>query len=132
MHSTVIPQIGRRLALIALLAVVSALVAAGGAFAATGKVVVTLKPPEGATTTGFEKVCAVDPALARQFGVNRRSIVGKCGRVSGDDVAVLRRVPVGRWGIAGVGGVGSVQYPKRVRVRKGRTTRVTWNVPMWG
>jgi hypothetical protein len=132
MHSTVTRQIGRRLALVALTTVIATLGASSGAFAATGKIVVTLKPPEGASTTGFDSVCAVNRARAEKYGVNERSIVGKCGRVSHDNVAVLKRVPKGRWGIAGVGGVGSNFYPKRVRVRKGHTTHVKWKVPMWG
>src|SRR4051812_46788773 len=99
MRSTVTRQIGRRLALIVLLTISATIGASSGAFAATGKIVVTLKPPDGATTTGFEMVCAVDRAKARKYGVNERSIVGKCGQVSHANVAVLKRVPQGRWGI---------------------------------
>ena len=122
----------QRLSAVALIAGACALAGSASAFAATGRIVVKLRPPAGADTTGFVQVCAVDPAREKKYGVNKRSIVGKCGNVGAGDLVVLKRVPVGRWGIAGVGGVGAVDYPKRVRVRDGRTTRVSWTVPMWG
>lgn len=89
----------------------------------TGRIVVKLIPPKGATSSGFAVVCAVNAA---------RKVVGKCGSPNKHNVAVLTHVPSGRWQVEGDGGVGGLTYPRRVRVRAGKTTTLTWHVPMWG
>ncbi len=89
----------------------------------TGRIVVSMIPPKGSSNTGFAVVCVVNGAGKQ---------VGKCATPSKQNVAVLSRVPVGRWHIEGEGGVGGLTYPKAVRTYAGRTTRVTWHVPMWG
>jgi hypothetical protein len=81
--------------------------------------------------------CAVRPKRAKKYGVNEKSIVGTCGHTNTKGVVTIKRVPAGRWGVAVVGGVGSCAYPKcgsyhKVKVRRGKTTARTWDMPMWG
>jgi hypothetical protein len=127
------PSFGRRglVALVVGCAVAGSFTDAGAA-ASKGRIVATLTPPPGATTTGFDELCAVDRVRAKKFGVNGRSIVGRCGKVTKTNRAIITRVPPGRWAIAGVGGVGSLTRPGRIRVRTGQTVRVSWDVPTWG
>jgi hypothetical protein len=124
-------------ACIALCAVLGALVAVAPATAkapARGRIRVAVTGPDAG---GHLQICAVNITKAKRFGVNQRAIVGRCGTMNARGVAVLRRVPKGRWGIAALGGTGPCAYPqcgryKRVRVRAGRTTRLKWAMPMFG
>jgi hypothetical protein len=82
-------------------------------------------------------LCAVNIKRATKYGVNKKSIVGSCGNPNSRGVVRMRNVPAGTWGFAAVGGVGSCAYStcgryKRVQVHGGRTTSLTWHMPMWG
>ena len=82
-------------------------------------------------------LCAVNIKRANKYGVNKKSIVGTCGNPNSRGVVRMKNVPAGTWGFAAVGGVGSCAYSdcgkyKRVQVHGGRTTSLTWHMPMWG
>jgi hypothetical protein len=112
--------------------------AAGVAAASTGQINVTVYVGgKRANKSLGLSLCAVDPRRAGRYGVNKKSIVGKCGTPGSRGVVRITRVPRGRWGVAAVGGTGSCAYAdcgtyKRVRVRAGHTTTVTWHMPMFG
>lgn len=122
---------------VALLLTLAAALAPAGQAAQRGRIKLTVLLEGQPFDDPSMEYCAVRPKKAKRYGVNEKSIIGKCAHTNQKGVAVIRRVPVGRWGVAVVGGVGSCPYPdcgkyKRIRVRAGKTTRRTWNMPMWG
>jgi hypothetical protein len=75
------------------------------------------------------KICATSKQVDPTSGKTKPGRVGgKCDTTSNKGYASLTKVPAGKWWVTSYSPTGPAGSDKRVAVRRGHTTKVTWAV----